>query len=61
MSGITVYRVRAGSLTRLYAAKHHAEQLARALRLNGMAAVTVDTVRLPNDPLTRLTVRAVSP
>ena len=60
MSGITVYRVRAGSLTRLYAAEHHAEQLARALRLNGMA-VTVDTVRLPNDPLTRLTVRAVSP
>ncbi len=52
---IDVYRVRAGSLTRMYHTEYHAEQLARALRLNGMT-VTVDTVRLPDDALTRLTV-----
>ena len=40
----TAFRVRAGSLTRLYFTEYHAEQLARALRLNGMT-VTIDTVR----------------
>ena len=52
---LTVYRVRAGSLTRFYHTAHHAQQLARALELNGMS-VTVDQVRLPDDPLTHLTV-----
>ena len=65
MKQITAYRVRAGSLrhgarwTRTYHTAHHAEQLARALRLHGMT-VTVDTVRvrLPNDALTALTVQS---
>ena len=52
---VTVWRVRAGSLTRLYYTAHHAEQLERALTLHGMQ-VKVDQVKLPNDPLTRLTV-----
>jgi hypothetical protein len=54
---VTVYRVRAGTLTRLYYAEHHAEQLARALRLHGLEPV-VDTIQLPDDPLTRLTVQS---
>ena len=55
MEHINVYRVRAGSITRMYHTEHHAKQMARALELNGLAAV-VDKVRLPNDALTALTV-----
>jgi hypothetical protein len=54
---ITTYRVRAGSLTRMYYTEYHADQMARALRLNGMT-VAIDTVRLPNDALTALTVQS---
>lgn len=52
---ITTYRVRAGSLTRFYFTEYHAEQMARALRLNGMNPV-IEQVKLPNDALTRLSV-----
>jgi hypothetical protein len=56
MSGyVTVWRVKAGSLTRLYYTSYHAEQMGRALTLRGMD-VTIDTVKLRNDPLTRLMV-----
>jgi|HubBroStandDraft_1064217.scaffolds.fasta_scaffold1163650_2 hypothetical protein len=54
---VTVYRVRAGSLTRMYFTEYHAEQMARALRLHGMT-VSIDTVQLPNDALTRMTVQS---
>ena len=52
---VTAYRVTAGSLQRMYYTPYHAEQMARALRLNGMKPV-IDTLTLVNDPLTRLTV-----
>ena len=57
MKQVTVYRVRAGTLTRYYYTQHHADQLARALSLHGMTP-TVEAVKLPNDPLTRLSVGA---
>ena len=58
MKTITVFRIKAGSITRMYATEHHAEQMARALRLNGLEPL-IDVVRLPNDPLTRLTVQGL--
>ena len=54
---VTVWRVRAGSFERHYYTDYHADQMARALQLHGMA-VKVDTVRLPNDALTALTVQS---
>lgn len=57
---VTVYRVAAGTFTADYFTEYHAEQVARALRLHGPladVAVTVEAIRLPDDPLTRLTVR----
>jgi len=53
----TVYRVKAGTLTRFYFTEYHADQMARALRLHGMTPV-IDTVRLPDDALTALTVQS---
>ena len=47
------WEVSAGKFKRHYGSEHHAEQMARALRLNGMA-VTVRQISLRNDPLTRL-------
>jgi len=55
MKQVTVYRVRAGSVTRMYRTEHHAEQMARALELNGLRAA-IDQVQLPDDALTALTV-----
>lgn len=58
MKSLTVYRVTAGSFERDYATEHHAEQMARALRLHGPLAgvtVTVEALRMPDDALTRLT------
>ncbi len=52
------WKVTAGSFVRHYATAHHAEQMARALRLNGMD-VTVTTIEFPTDPLTRLILLAV--
>ncbi len=48
-----VWKVKAGGFERHYATEYHAEQMARALRLNGME-VTVSPTKLPADPLTRL-------
>lgn len=48
-----IFEVRAGAFVRHYATEYHAEQMACALRLHGMV-VTVESVRLPDDPLTRL-------
>lgn len=45
--------VKAGKFERHYATEYHAEQMARALRLNGML-VTITEGQLPSDPLTRL-------
>lgn len=56
---LQAYRVTAGTLTRHYFTEHHAEQLARALRMHPPlkgVAVTVTPVRLPDDALTRLSV-----
>jgi hypothetical protein len=39
----------------MYRTEHHAEQMARALELNGLRAA-VDQVQLPDDALTALTV-----
>lgn len=52
---MAVYRVAAGSLVRYYATEYHAQQLARALELHGLAP-EVSAARLPDDALTRLTV-----
>ena len=52
---VNVYRVTAGRLTRDYFSQHHADQFARAMRLNGVKPVAV---QLPNDALTRVTVSA---
>jgi fucose permease len=42
---IQVFQVKAGNLVRLYHTPHHAEQMARALEGNGMAAtITVEQV-----------------
>lgn len=57
MRTVLTWRVKAGTLTCFYFTEYHAEQMARALRLHGME-VTVDTVRLPDDALTRLVVRS---
>ncbi len=56
MKHITVYRVRAGSFSRLYYTRHHAEQMERALRLHGMDPV-IEEAQMPRDDLTRLTVK----
>ncbi|CAB4171514.1 hypothetical protein UFOVP920_4 [uncultured Caudovirales phage] len=66
MKTLACYRVQArspqlksreckGTLTRMYFTRHHADQMARALTLNGMET-TVDAISLPDDALTRLTV-----
>ena len=58
MRQLTVYRVTAGTFCRDYLTEYHAEQMARALRLHEPLAgvpVTVEALRMPNDPLTRLT------
>ena len=52
---VKTWEVRAGNFVRHYATEYHAEQMARALRLNGMA-VAVREFTLPNDALTRLIV-----
>lgn len=55
---LTVYRVTAGSFERDYETEHHAEQMARALRLHAPLSgvpVTVEALRMPDDALTRLT------
>ncbi len=57
MKNVTVFRVTAGSVKQMYFAEHHAEQMARALRMNGMTPV-IDIVRLPDDALTRLSVQS---
>ena len=54
---LTVWRVRAGTYSAMYFTEYHAAQMARALELHGMR-VTIDTVRVPDDALTRLTVRS---
>jgi hypothetical protein len=51
----TVWRVTAGSLTRLYFTEYHAEQMARALRGNGMT-VDVDMISVPDDAVTGMTI-----
>ena len=56
MKTATVYRVKAGTYTAMYYTEYHAEQMARALALHGMQPV-IDTLRLRDDPLSRLTVR----
>jgi hypothetical protein len=56
---ITIYRVTAGTLVRDYYTEHHAIQMAQALGAHRPLAgvpVTITVHRLPNDPLTRLTV-----
>ena len=52
---LKVWEVRAGNLVRHYYTEYHAEQMAHALRMNGMT-VEIKSGVLPNDPLTRLTV-----
>jgi len=53
---LIAYRVQAGQLVRHYATQFHADQMARALRASlAGTSVTVETVRLPDDALTRLT------
>lgn len=52
-----VWTVTAGRFVRHYFTEHHAEQMARALRLQGMT-VTIDSGYLKDDPLTRLAVSA---
>ena len=52
-SNMQVWEVKAGNFVRHFATEYHAEQMARALRLNGMA-VTVSAGQLRDDPLTRL-------
>ena len=51
---ITVYRIIAGNFRRDYYTNYHAEQMARALRLNGMD-VTIQELQMPADALTELT------
>jgi hypothetical protein len=51
----TVWRVTAGSLTRLYFTEYHADQMARALRGAGKV-VEVDTISVPDDAVTGMTV-----
>ena len=62
MRQLTVYRVTCGSFCRDYATEYHAEQMARALRLhdplNGVPVAVVEAIRLPDYPLTMLTVGA---
>ena len=53
MRYVQTWEVRAGQFVRHYATERHAEQMARALKLNGML-VTVKRGTLPNDALTRL-------
>lgn len=56
---VTVYRVEAGTFSRDYYTDYHAEQMASALRMHKPLAgvpVTVTVHKLPNDPLTRMTV-----
>lgn len=50
---LDTWEVRAGRFVRHYTTEYHAEQMARALELNGMTA-TVKQITLPNDPLSRL-------
>ena len=52
---IKVWEVKAGNFVRHCYTDYHAEQLAHALRMNGME-VEITTGVLPNDPLTRLMV-----
>lgn len=52
---VQVFKVTAGSLTRHYYTRHHAEQMARALAGNGLSPVITET-KLPDDTLTRLSV-----
>lgn len=52
---LKVWTVKAGSLTRHYFTEHHAEQMAAALRANGML-VEVTQGWLKDDALTRLAV-----
>ena len=54
---LNVWRVTAGSFARLYFTNYHAEQMAVALRRKGID-VTIDTLRVPNDKLTILSVQA---
>lgn len=57
MKHITVYRVTAGPFSRDYYAVHHAEQMARALKMHKPlegAPVLIEAIRLPDDGLTRL-------
>lgn len=58
-SHINVWRVRCGKHERQFYTDYHAEQYASALRRHPPLAdmpVTVQTMRLPNDALTRMTV-----
>lgn len=60
---INAYRVTAGVFSRILATEHHAEQMARALRMHGPLAgvpVTVDPIRISNDALTRLSIGGAS-
>ena len=50
---LDTWEVRAGKFVRHYATEYHAEQMARALRLNGMD-VAIRLISLRNDALTRL-------
>lgn len=50
---LKAWKVTAGTFTRLYLTEHHANQMARALILNGMS-VTITETTLPDDALTRL-------
>ena len=54
---VQVWRVTAGKLVRDYFTEHHAEQMARALTLNGMSPV-IESHYLKDDALTRITVSA---
>ena len=53
MRYVQTWEVRAAKFVRHYATEHHANQMARALRLNGML-VEVREISLPRDALTRL-------
>jgi hypothetical protein len=55
VSALVVYRVTAGTFSRLYFTKQYAEQMAATLRSYGLMP-TVESVIVPDDPLTRLTV-----
>jgi hypothetical protein len=60
---VVVYRVTCGSLVRMYYTRHHAEQMQRALAMHPPLASAgvvprVDVIRLPDDPLTLLSVTA---